>query len=653
VEIKEFRPEDAAALARLYQASDAGWPFPGFAEGLLFPAEDVLRDLDQERALNNYLAWAEGRAVGFANLMPTYGEEGVGYLGLLTADPSYHGRGVGRDLIRQVLRRCVQLGLKRLDLDTWRGNTRAVPLYKKTGFHWGPGRDVLVNFMPLLLSHPLTRGYFEATDWYACLRRDLSLELDEGRRGGALVFEYEWDGPAGRLRAVFDQRTRAPVKLDTPDLRLSLDLPAAELLSGEATTVRLRVENRRLRPVQVALRAVGDGPVEAGRFEGAVVEAGQSHSVEWEATGKAGEAGDGAVKVSLLVDGYELELAASLKVLAPLELALEPPHPVVRAGAPARVALNVRNRLSEPVEVELTPDVGDDVDIMLDAGALRLGAGEVAGASLEVRARAGGAHRLALGVTRRRGERAEALPPLQTELVSVGPGEVVAARRGNTTRLICEEVILEIPSKGMDHTLLDRRTGSPLVGQGLELGPPFWPTPLEEQEFEVSVDRAQGVARATLRAGLKEPSGVHLERAYTLAADGEAAVTVRLANLGVEARELQLGLRTIPRQPEREAHFPLEEGVVRGQGGRPAWPPLGPSATATFRERWVALGFPDWTVGVLWPEGLTVSARYFPWGRLGLRGPKRSLAPGETLTLGEVRLTPTRGGWREVARAWR
>jgi ribosomal protein S18 acetylase RimI-like enzyme/DNA-binding transcriptional ArsR family regulator len=238
VQIREFEPGDAAAVARMWRASDSAWP-GGFDDGLLISEEDLLRGLRERNVISTYIAWEDGKAAGFADVYPVPEEERVGYLGLLNSDPEFHGRGVGRDLIRRCIDRCIELGYKRLDLHTWQGNTRAVPLYKKTGFGWGPENEKLQNHMPLLLSHPLTKGFFERVDWYKGARRNLSLGYDTERRDGALVFPYVWEGEAGTLRAVFDQKAKALVELETPELSLSLETSAFEVLRGQELTARL------------------------------------------------------------------------------------------------------------------------------------------------------------------------------------------------------------------------------------------------------------------------------------------------------------------------------------------------------------------------------------------------------------------------------
>ncbi|MEJ7655059.1 MAG: hypothetical protein WKH64_17850 [Chloroflexia bacterium] len=54
-----------------------------------------------------------------------------------------------------------------------------------------------------------SRSRADRTNWYKTQKRDLSLGLDKEKRHGALVFPYCFEGEAGVLRAVFDQKSKS------------------------------------------------------------------------------------------------------------------------------------------------------------------------------------------------------------------------------------------------------------------------------------------------------------------------------------------------------------------------------------------------------------------------------------------------------------
>ncbi len=371
VQVRDFEPGDAAAVTRMWQASDTAWP-GGFYDGLLMPPGRFLESWRDRNVISTYIAWADGRAVGFADIYPVPDEERVGYLGLLNSDPAFHGRGVGRDLIRRCIDRCIELGFKRLDLHTWPGNTRAVPLYRKTGFGWGPEEEKLQNHMPLLLSHPLTRGYFERTDWYASTKRDTQLGYETARRNGALVFPYLWESEHGTLRAVFDQKAKALVELETPELLLSLETGEFEMLRGREQTARLSVRNKRDSALSIAVTASGSGPVSASHYAMVEVGAGQEEIMEIKLSASAEEVGEGSLKLNVLVENHPIEMAATIKVAAALDLRVEPVALPLRPGVVASAALNLHNRLPHPVDVELLPSASARLEVTLGRRSVRL-----------------------------------------------------------------------------------------------------------------------------------------------------------------------------------------------------------------------------------------------------------------------------------------
>src|SRR5437588_8592627 len=126
--VREFRPEDAEAVARMWRASAAGWPGGGPGGGEHATAGRVRQDQEDINDLATFIAWAPDPAdgpdiaVGYLSLYEYTQEADTAYVSLLSADPAWHGRGVGRDLLKAALARTVALGYSRLDLNTWAGN---------------------------------------------------------------------------------------------------------------------------------------------------------------------------------------------------------------------------------------------------------------------------------------------------------------------------------------------------------------------------------------------------------------------------------------------------------------------------------------------------------------------------------------------------
>lgn len=78
----------------------------------------------------------DGRVVGWCDVTPVFGDArshvGVIGLGLL---PDYRGKGHGRRMMEEAVRRSWELGLTRPELTVRVDNANAIALYEKLGFH--------------------------------------------------------------------------------------------------------------------------------------------------------------------------------------------------------------------------------------------------------------------------------------------------------------------------------------------------------------------------------------------------------------------------------------------------------------------------------------------------------------------------------------
>ncbi len=193
--IRDFDWEDeeqAAKAATMFNDWDSVWP-GGFTRGVPSTAAKVQEEHRRASHLAVLVVEHEGEFVGYCNLEAAPGQKDVSYIGLLGANEKVHGKGVGKMLLREMIRRVTEFGYKQVTLGTWAGNTKAVPLYKKTGFNWIPETDVFMrNFIPGLLAMPLVQTFLDGRDWYDCLERDLTVAPDDVTWNGMKVYPYRF-----------------------------------------------------------------------------------------------------------------------------------------------------------------------------------------------------------------------------------------------------------------------------------------------------------------------------------------------------------------------------------------------------------------------------------------------------------------------------
>ena len=133
IKIAEYRDIYAKAVAKMWEKTNGSEGWNGASE---FPVteEAVIKDVQQDH-IKIYLAFNEDEeVVGYCNLKKDYKDENAAYVKLLNVRPDFHGKKVGKELLLKSLEETLDLGYDKLNLHTWTGNTKAIPLYKKCGF---------------------------------------------------------------------------------------------------------------------------------------------------------------------------------------------------------------------------------------------------------------------------------------------------------------------------------------------------------------------------------------------------------------------------------------------------------------------------------------------------------------------------------------
>ena len=167
--------EECQRLADMFNDWDSSWP-GGFTRGVRMTASHVVEEHRRSRNLAVLVVESDEEIVGYCNLEAQPGQKELAYIGLLGARLSAHGKGIGKLLLREMVKRITELGYRQLTLHTWAGNTKAVPLYKKTGFQWIPETDVFMrNFLPAILNMPIVKTFLDGRDWYECLDREIQM----------------------------------------------------------------------------------------------------------------------------------------------------------------------------------------------------------------------------------------------------------------------------------------------------------------------------------------------------------------------------------------------------------------------------------------------------------------------------------------------
>ena len=201
--VREFQLtiEDGGRLAECLNSFDDSDSWPGgFTEGNPFTAQRVLDDWKKRKDICVLVAYSEDKIVGHCNVCEASLDPEAAYVGLLGVNPKYQGQGFGKALLIAAAETAAKEGKRRIDLHTWGGNLKALPLYKRTGYSWVPGTRVLMeSHIPSIIGSSMFSDFFERYDWYDSLKREIRLDVDDIVEDNLGIFKYRFEGENGDL----------------------------------------------------------------------------------------------------------------------------------------------------------------------------------------------------------------------------------------------------------------------------------------------------------------------------------------------------------------------------------------------------------------------------------------------------------------------
>ena len=364
--IVEYSPAFAAAVAEMWNASSDGW------NGRIFNSNEakVLQDEARTSYRNLFLSVHSGKVLGYAKLTDYAEEPGVAYIELLNVLPTLHGQGIGRDLVKCCVLRAAELGYQRIDLFTWPGNTKAVPLYKKCGFFWEKMENQsthLMNFIPGLLNLELLKPLWKEFDWYEDSQRELKIEPDGRNENGFDIYDYVWEKDGKRLEVSFERFGRGMVALKTPRFSVKVSALCPKPVFGTPAPISYYLERLDGDPLQVSIEGISDGIISHEFKQEHLLETKlelQSHCFpnplqkklnEWETSPR--------VSSLLKLDGMSVPLAIGLKVQYPLTAELQLEDSLFLPNREYRMFLNLQSHYSQGCLFKIV--IPDDKHILL------------------------------------------------------------------------------------------------------------------------------------------------------------------------------------------------------------------------------------------------------------------------------------------------
>lgn len=671
--VREFVEGDAPGLARMYNESDEGWP-GGFTRGIPYTPERVLHEVQRGSAFARLVVELKGKIVGYCTLGERWGDKDAAYVGFLNISPSYQGKGFGRRLLLRSVEEATKRGVKRLDLHTWSGNMKAMPLYKKTGFFWVPRTSVYMqNYLPRIFSFPAARDFFgKHPDWYRSFKRELKVKEDDFKLGEMKIFPYEWQEGGDKLRILVDREVRDITGAETNDFEIHCWVEEQEAPAGIPLKIHWKVANKTGRKVSCSLLVDPDegikileeppksfiiGPRGSKEFVGRLlIKPGIEDREEDEASHK--------IKSNLILDGRLMPLATGLRVKQPVDLTFDPHHMIGRPGFEESLIINIRNHVKKDIKGEVLAVPPEGVQMSPSAANFRADANGFAGVEYLVRVSREMGNRVlpvtflsSIGLN---GTKVSAKPKTYY-IKCVDEGGAVACLEDDKELVLTSQALtVSLALKGGHVSIRDNVSGFNIC-DGIEdsLGPPFWPPEFATSKYQYELDRVEGSLKARLRVDSQTYPGVRLVKQITLSGGSPILnVAYSLINNSSTKYDLKLQVRGRASIPNPVVTMPLNEGYVRAtiaEGDFPRWEGDVPEKPDQLKECWSCFELPRHRLatGLMWNRDDIVENSFGGTKMPELVMDVPDLLPQSTRTLRPLYLFCGYGDWKTVREYYR
>lgn len=652
--IKTYDPADAASIAQMWNESDEGWP-GGFTGGVPFTEERVRQWLTEERFIDVFLVIADNRVVAYCSLYEYAAEPSAAYVALLNCHPSYWKHGFGRELLKKAVARSTELGYKRLDLHTWPGNLRAVPLYKKTGFFWQPETHVhMLNFLPLIL--PLASDYFAGADWYKIYQRALEQVEDDIVWQGMKVYPYTFNNDGRLLKVVIDRESRGVTAFENDDFSVACLIDGQELVAGVASPVRWEISNKKATPLSVSLLATGDEGLSV--YKKATFEVADHALIEGEIAidrdivARHKDEPAHKITTTLVVDGKLLVLETGVRPQQAIEISADPAYVSLTPGLAQAVHWRLKSNLKQPVQASLAflPPPGVTIDKAVHA--VDLPAEGYAGVSCTLTSAHAGAPAIRAALSAETDKGLVTVKPVGLPIAAPGPGMPAGYLRQDEAVLENEWLRLVVAYKGAQMTLY-RKTGNLwLLFQRSSLGPPFYPNEFRGMRFSARIDQIDGIVSATLSAQSGQHNGLTFERVFTIDSSPVLTIEHKLHNTSSQEYSFQLRVGNFSQFGEASLTLPTAQGIVDDLAPSfPDWYDDEGRKPESLSESWLAFNGRGFVLGIIWSGAKENSMD--PWERPELTLTMPVLPAHGHADAPPIYVYAGAGDWRDVRRAWR
>jgi len=674
--VRPIKIEDARKFAEMMNRSRKGWPWD-MDGGVSWTTSMARAEIEGNASMGYYVAQVEDKLVGVCEIFKSPWDRESSYVGFLNVEPDFHGKKFGKRLLRMAVDRAIQEGIDRITLNTWSGNLKALPLYKKMGFFWIPETHVeMVSFLPIILKHPMFEDFFrENPDWYEVQERDLSPKEDILERDGIRIYEYVFRSGGREIRATADRTGNWLTGGSNSSIEIWIHPEYEVNPEGLPQKMFWEIVNRGISSLEATLmveapegieiidppeQSLAIGPQKRVRLVGTYrIDPGRERKDYWEPD---------RIETRFILGGRAMHFKTGLGRDSALQVSYDPAQFLVHPGARTDLNVRIKNRTKLPLEgnIAITP-LKEAVRVNPRTSSFKLEPEGQTGFGCEVEIDEEAPTSLlpvlfSPKFTDSKGGEVDARQET-LHISCVRPGDTLAYMMltGKVLQLNTDRFRLSIDLRWGGKALIRDRFSEERVLMGFggdALGPPFWPTEFDRKMCDYHLEEGNGFVRATIYMKSELHKGLTLFKEYTLRTTWPT-LTMRygLINDHRGARRFRLRMSALATLDRPRIFLPTRYGLIseRIDTGYPSWLEDAPKKPRDYSENWVAMegftGGRQISVGCIWPGGTgEIKLSHTSLGEL-----KMDLRVGarDRCTTPPIYYHISEGSWRGIREVWR
>jgi ribosomal protein S18 acetylase RimI-like enzyme len=684
IEIKHYDESLAEGIAQMWNSWDDLWP-GSFTRGIPYTAERVKKQWDKISALAILIAIDRrtNTPVGSCTLHPNWRDKEAAYIGTLGVSPEALNKKVGKQLLLESIRICSSMGYTRVDLNTWPGNLRAVPLYKKVGMMWDPEGYGLTmyDYIPGIISHPFCSPFFESLgdnhDWYDVLVRDLTQAPDDYAEEGMAVYPYNFRFKDSSLSVKVDRYARGITAitrtLNDRTLGLSAHVDHHEAICGLPLNYSLEIDNHSDREMHVSILLKGFVGMEFDDENSKELLIGPGIKSAWTVPFHLTSSAPlfrtniktPCIRAEIGINGDAYALETGMKIRSPAEIRARGGECLIRRMGSCRIPLTIFSNLDKACTARVNQKrVPSHIQVNFLSDKIELDPYGQGGIMLEVFAAdelEEGTYYLSLSLSLVfSGEESIETRQFKIPVFCFGEKEVAIGEDEQEMEsiIVTPYYTANFAHEGAILTVVDRHSQKSLdLILSSEIGPPFGINPFRFAERKVESTFSDSALVVSMTASHPSRPLVIEDRAIFEYGNGVIKHEQWISNIGSESHCFQS--RLVGRGGgiafgTGSVYIPLANGVFEEPLGNALleYPSI-PSTPSSYSEGWVAIENDECTIGQLWDLGEIEEIRIATGSPQLLAYPEVNLEPQEKRRITNAWLVLNARNWKDIQRLWR